>query len=119
MHHITVKYSSDSLHFKDLIMLLSELLTINTSLAGQLNKVEVEIVSKFNELQAAIAQLTAQLADTPLSDAQAASVNAVLAAAQRLDAIVPDEEPAPEPVPEPPVDPVPNPEPVIDEGNPV
>ena len=100
-------------------MLLSDLLTINTSLAGQLNKVEVEIVSKFNELQAAIAQLTAQLADAPLSDAQAASVNAVLAAAQRLDAIVPDEEPAPEPVPEPPVDPVPNPEPVIDEGNPV
>jgi len=99
-------------------MLLSELLTINQSVAGQLNKVEVEVVAKLNELQAAITQLTAQLADAPLSDAQADAVNAVVAAAQRLDAIVPDEEPAPEPVPEPPVDPVPVEAP-IDEGNPV
>jgi hypothetical protein len=71
-------------------MLLSELLEINAGIAGQLNKVETEVVNKFAELQAAIDDLTTQLADAPLSEAQADSVNAVVAAAQRLDSIVPD-----------------------------
>jgi hypothetical protein len=120
MHHITIKYHSDSLSFKDIIVLLSDLLTINTSLAGQLNKVETEVLGKFAELQAAIDNLTAQLADAPLSEAQALAVNDVVAAAQRLDDLNPDSvpEPTPEPVPEPPVDAVPVETP-IDEAPPV
>ena len=71
-------------------MLLSEILEINQSIAGQLSKVEAEIVAKFADLQAAIDNLTTQLADAPLSEAQADSVNELLAAAQRLDDLTPD-----------------------------
>lgn len=70
-----------------IIMLLSELLKINQSVAGQLNKVETEVNTRFAALQAAIDKLTADLADAPLSEEQANSVNDVVAAAQRLDDI--------------------------------
>lgn len=74
-------------------MKLSDLLAINTSLVGQLSKIETELVIKIDVLQAAIEDLTAQLADAPLSDEQAASVQAVLDAVDELDAIVPDAPP--------------------------
>jgi hypothetical protein len=78
-------------HFeKETIMLLSELLTINQSVKGQLNKVETEIIAKTSELQAAIDALTAQLADVALTPEQAQSVTDVQAAAQALDDLNPD-----------------------------
>ena len=84
-------------------MKLSELLTVNESVKGQLNKAEAEITAKLADLQAAVDNLTAQLADVTLTDAQAQSVADVQAAAQALDDVVPDVvlEPAPEPVPAP------------------
>ena len=80
---------------EEIKMLLSDLLTINTSVSGQLSKVEAEVTARFAELQAAIDNLTALLADAPLTDAQAASVNDVAAAAQRLDDLNPDAPPIP------------------------
>jgi len=74
-------------------MKLSDLLAINTSLVGQLSKIDTELVIKIDVLQAAIEDLTAQLADAPLSDEQAASVQAVQTAVDELDAIVPDAPP--------------------------
>ena len=82
----------------EIIMLLSELLKINQSVKDQLSKVEVEVSTRFNALQAAIDKLTADLADAPLSEAQANSVNDVVAAAQRLDDINPDTLPEVPPV---------------------
>jgi len=82
-------------------MLLSDLLTINASIVGQLNKVEVEIVKRLGDLQAAIDTLTQQLANLELTEEQAASFEAVRVAAQALDDIVPDAEPTPEPEPTP------------------
>jgi len=81
---------------EDIIMKLSELLEINASIAGQLSKIEAEILAKSDELHATIAALIAQLADVELSAEQAQSVADVQAAVSRLDAIVPDPEPAPE-----------------------
>ena len=43
------------------------------------------VVARFTELQTAIDKLVADLADVPLSDEQAASVDDVAAKAQRLD----------------------------------
>jgi hypothetical protein len=78
-------------HFeKEVIMRLSELLSINVSIAGQLSKIETEILAAADRLRAQVADLTAQLADAPLSEAQTNSVNDVVAAVERLDAIVPD-----------------------------
>ena len=79
-----------------IIMLLSDLLTINQSVVGQLNNAETKILAAMAALNATIVDLTTQLADAPLSQVQADAVNAVVAAAQNLDNIVPD--PA-EPVP--------------------
>jgi ACT domain-containing protein len=86
---------------KEIKMLLSDLLTINQSIAGQLNKVEVEIVSKLADLQAAIDDLTEQLGNLELTDEQTASVEAVQAAVDALDNLTPDIEPTPEPEPTP------------------
>ena len=66
-------------------MKLSELLTINESIKGQLNKAENEILAKTAVLQASIDTLTAQLADAPLTAEQEQSVKDVQAAAQALD----------------------------------
>jgi hypothetical protein len=75
---------------REISMKLSELLTINQSIAGQLSKIETEILAAADRLRAQVADLTAQLADAPLSEAQTNSVNDVVAAVERLDAIVPD-----------------------------
>jgi len=80
-------------YLEKILMKLSDLLAINTSLVGQLSKIDTELVIKIDVLQAAIEDLTAQLADAPLSDEQAASVQAVQTAVDELDAIVPDAPP--------------------------
>ena len=88
-HHSTLE---------EIEMRLQELLEINVSFAGQLSKIEAEILVKRDELHATIAALTAQLASVELTPEQAQSVADVQAAIDRLDAIVPDpivEEPAP------------------------
>ena len=71
-------------------MKLSEVIVQNESMAGQISKVEGEIIAKFAELQAQIAAMIVELADVTLSDTQAAAVNAVAEGVQRLDDIVPD-----------------------------
>jgi DNA-binding protein H-NS len=78
-------------HFeKETLMLLSELLTINQSIKGQLSKAEAEIIAKTAALQASIEALTAQLANAELTPEQAQSVTDVQAAAQALDDLNPD-----------------------------
>jgi propanediol dehydratase small subunit len=79
---------------KRILMRLSDLLTLNNSLYGQVTKIDAEVTAKLAELQAAIDNLTATLADAPLTDEQASSVDAVVAAVQKLDDIILD--PAPE-----------------------
>jgi len=79
-------------------MRLSDLLTLNNSLYGQVTKIDAEVTAKLAELQAAIDNLTATLADAPLTGEQASSVDAVVAAVQKLDGIIPDA------IPEPPVE---------------
>ena len=76
-------------------MKLSELLTANESLVGQLNKVETEIVGRLDTLQAAIDKLTFDLDDLELTPEQEKSVLDVQEAAQRLDDIIPDQIPTP------------------------
>jgi hypothetical protein len=75
---------------REITMKLSELLLINQSISGQLSKAETEILAAADRLHLQVANLTAQLADAPLSEAQANSVNDLVAAAQRFDDIVPD-----------------------------
>ena len=79
-------------------MLLSELLTKNQSIVGQLNKVEAEIVKKVADLQAAIDKLTEQMGDVELTAEQTASFDAVQTAVDALDALNADNlhEPTPE-----------------------
>ena len=79
-------------------MLLSELLTKNQSIVGQLNKVEAEIVKKVADLQAAIDKLTEQMGDVELTAEQIASFDAVQTAVDALDALNADN--LPEPTPE-------------------
>jgi len=79
-------------------MLLSELLTKNQSIVGQLNKVEAEIVKKVADLQAAIDKLTEQMGDVELTAEQTASFDAVQTAVDALDALNADN--LPEPTPE-------------------
>lgn len=71
-------------------MKLSELLSINQSITGQLSKIEVEVNAKIDELTGAVNTLTGQLADVPLTQEQMDSVTAVQAAVNALDALVPD-----------------------------
>jgi flagellar motor switch protein FliM len=78
---------------REIIMKLSELLFQNTSIKNQLNKVEVEIVAKLAELQAAVDKLTENLADITLTDEQTQSVLDVQTAVDALDKIVPDPTP--------------------------
>ena len=76
-------------------MKLSDLLTINQSVSGQLNNAEVKILAAVKNLNDEIATLKQQLSDVDLSDDQAASVNAVVAAAEAIDNIIPDPVPVP------------------------
>jgi SMC interacting uncharacterized protein involved in chromosome segregation len=81
-------------HFvRKIEMLLSELLTKNQSIAGQLNKVEVEIVKRISELQEAVDKLTQQLGNLELTEEQTASVEALQVAVDALDSVVPDQIP--------------------------
>jgi len=80
----------DNHTIKDILMKITELLTINQSIKGQLNKAEKEIVAKIAELQTAVDALTAQLADATLTPEQEQSVTDVQAAAQALDDLNPD-----------------------------
>ena len=77
-------------NMREIEMKLSELLTQNESMAGQLSKVETEVLGALDALKATIAQLTADLADAPLTDEQAQSVANVQAGIDKLDALVPD-----------------------------
>lgn len=70
-------------------MLLSELLTINHSISGQLNAAETRILAAAAKLDATIVDLKAQLANVALSAEQEQSVNDVIAAAKGIDDIVP------------------------------
>jgi SMC interacting uncharacterized protein involved in chromosome segregation len=79
--------------YEELLMKINELLQINQSITGQLNKAEAEIVARIAALQAAVDDLTAQLADQDLTPEQVASLEALQASAQALDDITPD--PAP------------------------
>jgi hypothetical protein len=85
-------------HFEDLmIMKLNELLTVNQSIKGQLNKAEAEIVGKVTELQTKIDELVANAANADLPDDVVQSITDVQTAAQSLDDLNAD------PVAEPPV----------------
>jgi len=84
-----MKYRTHKL-LENIEMKLSEVIVQNESMAGQISKVEGEIIAKFAELQAQIAAMIVELADVTLSDSQAAAVNAVAEGVQRLDDIVPD-----------------------------
>jgi len=75
---------------REILMKLSELLTVNNSLTNQLSKIDIEIVAKLGDLQASVDKLTQQLADVELSDEQSQSVTAVQEAVNALDAIIPD-----------------------------
>ena len=77
-------------NMREIEMRLSELLTQNESMAGQLSKVETEVLGALDTLKATIAQLTVDLADAPLTDEQAQSVANVQAGIDKLDALVPD-----------------------------
>jgi hypothetical protein len=70
---------------EDILMKLSELLEVNQSVVGKLNKVEAEVVAAVSVLQARIDDLVAGLADVELTAEQAQSVADLQAAAQRLD----------------------------------
>jgi hypothetical protein len=80
---------------RKILMKLSELLTINESLVGQLSHIESEVVDKLAELQTAIDNLTANLADVELTPEQAQSVLDVQVAVQELDDIIPEPIPGP------------------------
>jgi len=77
-------------NMREIEMKLSELLTQNESMAGQLSKVETEVLGALDALKATVTQLTADLADAPLTDEQAQSVANVQAGIDKLDALVPD-----------------------------
>jgi predicted nucleic acid-binding Zn-ribbon protein len=99
----TQKYHEENHHLnhvlKEISMKLSDVLSANVSIRDQLTKVEVEIVKRVADLQAAIDALTQQLADVELTPEQVASFDELKAAAQGLDDLNADEI-VPEPVPE-------------------
>ena len=84
---------------EEINMKLSELAAAITEVSEQLAKAQVEIMTKIEELEAALADI-----ELP-QDAQDA-IAALKEQAQRLDDVVPEvlptPEPAPEPTPEPP-----------------
>ena len=77
-------------NMREIEMKLSELLTQNESMAGQLSKVETEVLGALDALKATVTQLQLDLADAPLTDEQAQSVANVQAGIDKLDALVPD-----------------------------
>ena len=89
MKHLHI-HIHNNMREREIEMKLSELLTQNESMAGQLSKVETEIIGALDALKATVAQLQLDLADAPLTDAQAQSVANVQAGIDKLDALVPD-----------------------------
>jgi hypothetical protein len=87
MKHLHIHINNN---MREIEMKLSDLLTQNESMAGQLSKVETEVLGALAEMKATVAQLTVDLADAPLTDAQAQSVANVQAGIDKLDALVPD-----------------------------
>jgi hypothetical protein len=83
-------------HFEELILMkINELLTVNQSIKGQLNKAEAEIVGKVTDLQTKIDALVAAAEQADLPAEVVASIEEVQAAAQGLDDIVADPVPVP------------------------
>jgi hypothetical protein len=78
-----------------IIMKINELLTVNQSIKGQLNKAEAEIVGKVADLNAKIDALVAASADADLPAEVVTSIEEVQTAAQALDDIVADPVPVP------------------------
>jgi hypothetical protein len=102
MHHQEKEpYYNTTFYLRKIDMLLSELLTKNQSILGQLNKVEVELVTRLADLQEKVDTLTAQMGNVELTAEQTASIEAVQAAVDALDNLTPDTlpEPTPEPTP--------------------
>jgi hypothetical protein len=96
------KGDSDDAHtfrhrnFEDFILMkISELLTANQSIKGQLNKAEAEIVGKVAELNAKIDELIAAAGNADLPEEVNQSIAEVQTAAQALDDIVADPVPVP------------------------
>jgi hypothetical protein len=73
-----------------ILMKINELLTVNQSIKGQLNKAEAEIVGKVAELNDKIDTLTNVAMNADLPDDVVASISDVQEAAQALDDIVAD-----------------------------
>jgi hypothetical protein len=83
-------------NFEDYILMkISELLTVNQSIKGQLNKAEAEIVGKVTELNAKIDELVAAAGNADLPEEVNQSIADVQTAAQALDDIVADPVPVP------------------------
>ena len=70
---------------EDLIMKLTEFVTINQSIKGQLNKAEQEIIAKVTTLQEKIDELVANAADADLPQEVVDSLTEVQTASQALD----------------------------------
>ena len=70
---------------EDLFMKLTELVTINQSIKGQLNKAEQEIIAKVTTLQEKIDELVANAADADLPQEVVDSLTEVQTASQALD----------------------------------
>jgi hypothetical protein len=82
---------------EDIFMKIDELVTINQSIKGQLNKAEAEILDNIADLRAKIDELVAAAANADLPQEVVDSLTEVQAAAQALDDVTPDETPV-EPV---------------------
>jgi hypothetical protein len=89
--HITIHQHT----IEEILMKINELLTVNQSIKGQLNKAEAEIVAKITELQDAVAALTEASANVDLPQDVVDSIAEVQTAAQALDDINADPTPAP------------------------
>jgi hypothetical protein len=68
---------------EDVLMKLAELEALVAALPAQLEKIQTEILAR-------IAALEQSLEDTEVSEATVTAINAVRAATQKLDDIVPD-----------------------------
>jgi hypothetical protein len=88
VHHHFYHHSEETI-----IMKINELLAVNQSIKGQLNKAEAEIVAKLANLQAKIDELVDLASNADLPDDVVASITDLQTAAQALDDVNPDEEP--------------------------
>jgi hypothetical protein len=75
---------------ESILMKINELLTINQSIKGQLNKAEAEIVGKVADLNSKIDELLDLASNADLPADVVTSIEEVQVAAQALDDIVAD-----------------------------